>query len=458
MDSLRKLQVLAAEFERLGEQGVRSAKEMAELVLSLQEDFRQLTRQRKELSSLYEVARDLTGASELGCLLESIIDKALELVKAERGFVVLARPEGGYYVAAARRFDSAALDAQKEGFSSSLIERVLQSREPILTTNVQADERFELSQSIILQDIRSVLAVPLIARGELLGAIYVDTRMETRHFSEADLRLLQMMASQAAMAIRGAKLYEDLKESNEQLQSTLEELREAQEQLIQAERLAAVGRLAASVAHELRSPLMVMRNSLYYLERLVSLGKLDNPEILRRYFGKLDAEIERQSKIINDLLFFSRNRPRRLSDVDVNALLEETLLRVSMPESITVHKELEPSLGPLRADGDQLQQVFLNLITNAVQAMPEGGVLTLRSRAEEGGYVVIEVSDTGVGIPEENIDKLFEPFFTTKPSGIGLGLSVVQSIVEGHKGYVRVSSTPGEGTTFSVFLPLQLIG
>ncbi|MBC7316679.1 MAG: GAF domain-containing protein, partial [Chloroflexi bacterium] len=259
---------------------------------------------------------------------------------------------------------------------------------PILTTNVQVDERFELSQSIVLQDIRSVLAVPLVARGELQGAVYVDTRMSVRNFTEADLRLLEAMANQAAMAIRTARLTETLRENNARLEQALRELGETQEQLIQAERLAAVGRLAASVAHELRTPLMVMRSGLYFLDRLVVEGRFDSPEMFRRYIQKVDVEIDRQSKIINDLLFFSRNRPRRLVSVDVNALIKEAVMRVTMPESVRVEYDLAPDLPPILADGDQIQQVLINLITNAVQAMPEGGTLTLRTAVEEHFAVV----------------------------------------------------------------------
>ncbi|HHX65465.1 MAG TPA: GAF domain-containing protein [Chloroflexi bacterium] len=457
MDSSAKLETLAAEFERLAEKGVRSAPEMGRLVAELEAEFAEMAQQRRELASLYDIARELTATQDLGDLLESIIDKAIVLVGAERGFVVLSRPEGGYYVAAARRFSAGEVAETDDAFSSSLIERVMARREPILTKNVQMDDRFELTQSIVVQNIRSVIAVPLVARSELLGAIYVDTRLGTRLFGEDELRLLEAMASQAAMAIRGAKLYDDMCRSNEQLRAALDQLRDAQTQLVQAERLAAVGRLAAGVAHELRNPLMVMRNSLYYLDRLLAMGKTDSPDVWRRYITKMDGEIDRQSKIINDLLFFSRNRPRTLTQVDLNALLREVLMRTPMAESIEVREELQSDLPELRVDADQLQQVFINLIVNAVQAMPEGGTLTVSTRSTEY-HVIAEVADTGVGMSEEDLERLFQPFFTTKERGIGLGLSVSHSIIEAHRGKIAVSSEPGRGTRFTVELPLNLIG
>ncbi len=413
--------------------------------------------EREDLASLYEVSHELSASSNLSDLLAFIIQKATLLVGAERGFVVLVRPTGEYDIAASRHYALSELRAEENAFSTSLVSRVIHDEQPVLTTNVQEDGRYELSQSIISQQIRSVLAVPLVGRGETIGAIYVDTRMSERLFTDSDLRLLQAMASQAGMAIRNARLYQEAQASNERLTATLQELRQTQEQLVHAERLAAVGRLAASVAHELRNPLMVMRSSLFFLDRLVSSGSPAPAEVVRRYVGKLDAEIERQGKIINDLLYFSRNRPRSLADVDVNALLRESLARVSRAESIVVETDLDPSLQTIRADGDQLQQVFVNLISNAVQAMRDGGLLRVSSRSD-GCFAVVQIEDTGVGISPENQGKLFEPFFTTKENGIGLGLAVTKSIIDGHRGTIEVVSQPGQGTTFTVSLPLELCG
>jgi len=391
--------------------------------------------ERQDLASLYEVSAEVSAASNLADLLDFIIQKATLLVGAERGFVVLVGPAGTYSVAASGRPGLRELAADESAFSTSLVARVIGDVEPVLTTNIQEDGRYELSQSIITQQIRSVLAVPLSASGETIGAIYVDTRLSERLFTEADLQLLQAMATQAAMAIRNARLYQEAQASNERLAAAVQELRQTQEQLVQAERLAAVGRLAASVAHELRNPLTVMRSSLFFLDRLATSGEALPAEVVHRYVGKLDAEIERQSKIINDLLFFSRNRPRVLGDVNLNALLQETLLRVTRAESIAVELDLDESLPTIRADGDQVQQVFVNLIANAVQAMRGG-----------------------VGISEENQAHLFEPFFTTRENGIGLGLAVTRSIVEGHRGTITARSREGEGTTFTVSLPLVLLG
>ncbi len=410
-----------------------------------------------DLESLCEIARGIASSFDLTELLETIIDKVTSLVEAERGFVVLAGPSAQYRIAASRHYSEDEVDVSEQSFSTSLVSRVMSTREPVLTTNIQEDGRFELSQSIITQQIRSVIVVPLVARGDLIGAVYVDTRMSERLFDKSDLRLLEAMASQAALAIRNARLYQDVSESNSRLRSTLDELQSTQEQLLQAERLAAVGRLAASVAHELRNPLMVMRSSLFFLDRLLSSDKEWSVDILKRYLGKVDSEIDRQTKIINDLLFFSRNRPRSLVDVDLNAILSEAVMRVTRPESVNLSLDLDPDLPSIRADGDQVEQVFVNLISNAVQAMPDGGHLNVSTWSEDV-FAVAQVTDTGVGISDEHLSGLFEPFFTTKDHGIGLGLSVTKSIVDGHRGRIDVESTVGHGTTFSVRFPYELMG
>jgi signal transduction histidine kinase len=453
------IDVLIADLQRLVTLDLAPGPDVLARADALRAQLRASEGERDDLSTLYEVSENLTVLFDLEELLDAVIRKATALVGAERGFVVLARPSGEPYIAAARHGASRDPAHASDGFSTTLVNRVLHDRLPVLTTNIQEDDRYELSQSIIIQQIRSVLAVPLVACGEMVGVLYVDTCLSERLFDEPDLRILQAVASQTAMAIRNAKLYQDVMESNARLRAALHELRDTQEQLVQAERLAAVGRLAASVAHELRSPLTHMRNGLYNLDRLLSGGPTCSADIVRRHLTKFDAEIDRQSKIINDLLFFSRNRPRRLVAVDLNALLDETLMRVRMPESIHVRRDLDPGLEPIRADADQVEQVFVNLITNSVQSMREGGTVAVVTRLDASRQdAVVSIIDTGVGISEENRKRLFQPFFTTKDHGVGLGLSVTKSIVDGHRGSIDVDSVEGRGTTFTVRLPLELCG
>jgi len=245
---------------------------------------------------------------------------------------------------------------------------------------------------------------------------------------------------------------EALKEYSGRLEEMVEqrtkELRETQEQLIRKEKLAAIGQLGASIGHELRNPLGVIKNSTYYLE--MKLGDAD--EKVRKHLGIIDKEIARANKIIRDLMDFARVREPTLQKVDANHLVMEAISRSQIPENVEVITRLKKELPLLRADPDQIEQVFINLILNAAQAMPDGGRLEIATRAEDG-FILIEFKDHGCGIPEEDLGKLFEPLFTTKTKGIGLGLAISKQLIEAHQGSIEVASEVGKGATFRVRLP-----
>jgi signal transduction histidine kinase len=226
-----------------------------------------------------------------------------------------------------------------------------------------------------------------------------------------------------------------------------DELENAQEKLIRSERLATIGQLAASVGHELRNPLGVLQNSLYYL----TLKLNDSEDKVKKHLTTMSRELSRSDKIIAELLEYSRKREPCLHPTDLNRLMDEVLEKVAVPGEVRIARESD-DLPPVAADSEQLQSVFLNLIYNGIQAMPEGGTLTLKT-SRENGSVEVRVSDTGGGIPEENLQKIFEPLFTTKSKGIGLGLSITKNIVESHGGEMKVESELNEGATFIVRLP-----
>lgn len=168
----------------------------------------------------------------------------------------------------------------------------------------------------------------------------------------------------------------------------------------------------------------------------------------------LNLEVGNCARIVQDLLDFARSRPPVHVQIDVNDAVQGALSDIPVPEGVEVVTELDEGLPPILADAIQLNQVFGNIITNAFQAMPEGGRLLVRSRAAEGEGVAISFTDTGTGILEENLGRMFEPLFTTKARGIGLGLAAVRLLVERHGGKVEVESEPGRGSTFTVWLPV----
>jgi len=241
----------------------------------------------------------------------------------------------------------------------------------------------------------------------------------------------------------------------EKVEEAVRHLRESQEQLIQAEKLTSLGQMSASIAHEINNPLAGVLVYTQLLSKKVASGTFKKEEALD-YLSKMESEVNRCSKIIRNLLDFARQKELMLRLVDVNQVIEQVLAMVghqAQLQNIEVVKEFSPSLPNAVADFDQLQQVFTNLALNAIQAMPDGGKLTLRSSAADG-EIRIDVQDTGCGISKENMSKLFTPFFTTKAKGkgVGLGLAVVHGIIEKHQGRIKVQSEVGKGTIFSVYL------
>ncbi len=231
------------------------------------------------------------------------------------------------------------------------------------------------------------------------------------------------------------------------------------------DKMASLGKLAASVVHEINNPLTGILNFVKLMQSMVEQGHLSDEDLrdLRQYLGMVYAETSRVSRTLSNLLTFSRKRQPEFTPVNLNAVLEEALALVAYQmrlQGIAVERRLAPDLWPVLADKGQMSQTFLNLFLNAIDAMPEGGRLILETRNGRRQEVVVKVTDTGKGIPKENIPQIFEPFFTTKKTcaGAGLGLSVVYGIVRDHKGSIKVDSVVGRGTTFTIRLPARKPG
>ncbi len=235
-----------------------------------------------------------------------------------------------------------------------------------------------------------------------------------------------------------------------ELQAALGELRETQESLVRKEKLAMLGLLAGGVGHELRNPLGVMTNAIYYLGAVLK----EEPGEIKEYLDILRTQIKLSEKIVGDLLDFARIRPPQYESVSLKQIVDEQLLRAGPLEGISVNHDFPPDLPCVRVDRVQIGQVILNLITNALQAMNgDGAKLTFRGRHEGAGFIRLNVIDTGTGIAPEQMRKLFEPLFTTKARGIGLGLAVSRGLVQANGGAISADSSPGVGTTMSVSLP-----
>lgn len=228
-----------------------------------------------------------------------------------------------------------------------------------------------------------------------------------------------------------------------------------QSQLIQSEKLAAIGRLAGSLAHEINNPLQALQGCLD-----LALANPNNLEKQTRYLNVAKSEVERLASMVQRLLDFYRPSKGTQGSIHVAALVEEVLTLSSkrlQHAQVTTQVEWENDLPVIFGVANQLKQVFLNLVLNAIDAMPNGGKLEIRGRVveKEKRWLVIDFADTGIGIPPENLDKIFEPFYTTKSNGTGLGLGISHTIVSSHGGQIKIASTTGMGSTFSVWLPIK---
>jgi signal transduction histidine kinase len=272
----------------------------------------------------------------------------------------------------------------------------------------------------------------LITSGETIGLVEIYSERDSPCFQKGNY-LIETLVERVGSAVR-------------QL-----ELEQIQEKLIRAERLAAVGELASGVGHELRNPLNVMRNCAYLLK--MSLSEKADAEVFKS-LEVLDKQIDITNKIITDLLDFTRITPPSPVRVDLKNIINESLSWISVPSQVTIRTSLD-SNATVRTDPEQISRVFANIIANGVQAMnARGGELSIETH-EEGDFLSIKFRDTGCGITTENLEKIFEPLFTTKPKGIGLGLAISKRLIEENGGRIEVTSRAGQGSTFTVKLPLE---
>lgn len=304
--------------------------------------------------------------------------------------------------------------------------------------------------------IASMLDVPIRVAGKVIGVVCHEHTGRPRAWSVEEQSFVTAIAGFTSMAIEihGRKSAEDeLNKLNEELEAKIDErtkqLVNAQDELVRKEKLATLGQLAGSVGHELRNPLGVMNNAVYFLQTVLA----DADETVKEYLGIMKSEIFGAERIVSDLLDAVRTKPPQPQSASTEDVLQRSLEKCRIPGNIVVDIQAETKR-PMFADLFQMEQVFVNLINNAADAMPKGGRISiLVAEDREKSMVTIKFRDDGEGITAEHMSKLFQPLFTTKARGIGLGLVVVKNLTEANGGKVNVASEPGKGTVFTVTLP-----
>jgi signal transduction histidine kinase/DNA-binding response OmpR family regulator len=352
------------------------------------------------------------------------------------------RPIAGYHVPKDKRDSFLAMPIPLEGHH--LLQEALRTGEARYSTDVETDSRVN-RETVARFPHRSMLFVPMIIKGEPIGGLFLLWFTRRRQFSPEEIRLIEGISRPAALGIENARLYEGVKRH-------LQELQQTQAQLIQSAKLAAIGELAANVAHEINNPLTAVLGFASYLSEQVGPG-----QPMREELDLIQEEAGRARDIVRDLLDFSRQHEFSAEPTDLNVVVRQTLAMVRRQravDNITFAEHYATELPLAEVDQSRLKQVFINIVNNALYAMSDVGILSVRTAASDG-QVLVEFGDTGSGIAPEHLDRIFDPFFTTKPdvSGTGLGLSVSLGIVQSHGGTIEAKSEVGKGSTFTVKLP-----
>jgi PAS domain S-box-containing protein len=295
--------------------------------------------------------------------------------------------------------------------------------------------------------------VPLVSKERCFGALLVDNYITKKPITDRDVSRLRIFANQASLAIETSHLYESLEEKVKELSRAYEDLQRNRDKMLAVERLSAVGEVAAKVTHEIRNPLVAIGGFARRLLKTAATGEMNT-----HYLDIIITEIQRLETIVSDILYFARPAPPTFEHSRLDRIIEGAL-DVLAPEfdkrGITVQTRLSPGLVPIALDPTQMSRVFLSLFRNAMEAMHEGGVLSVSSMTDNGQWVNVEVADTGVGIPDEDLDKVFNAFYTRKSTGSGLGLTVSAQIVHNHGGEIEVKKGKEEGSLFILKLPLH---
>lgn len=400
----------------------------------------------RQLAALNELSRLVVSTLDLEEVLRLAMRGINKIIKVEAACLLLLDETTNELVLRVSLHGPRNLGPLKLEVGQGIAGWVVKEGEALLVPDVTDEPRYDslLSERLGIE-CRSVLSVPLVIRDHVIGAIELMNSMDGK-FTDDDLELLGSMATTVAIAVENARLYTELSEFTR-------ELEKSQDQLIRAEKLAATGKIAASLAHEINNPLQAIHNCLHLVIHKSSLGQDKRLE----YLSMAQEEVERLIDLVQRMLDFYRPSKETVTPVDIEALLDDVLSLAAkrlQHARVMVHRDATSPLPLVDGVSNLLKQVFLNIIINAVEAMPSGGDLYIETtRDERRQEVSISFTDAGEGIPVAELANIFDPFFTTKPKGTGLGLSVSHGIIERHGGRIDVRSDVGKGSTFTVRLP-----
>jgi signal transduction histidine kinase len=414
-----------------------------------------LLRQTRNFAVLHEVAKALQAGLERAAMLDRVLALVRKVLRADRGFVIRIDEQGSLQpLVVQTREGSSRSPTGQVRMSETVAEQVIRGRCGVITSDAAADERFSAAESVVLNDVRSLLAVPMLVGERVLGLIEVETTGMINGFSENDLDLMTVVASMVGAALQNLELAAQRERTIGELERAQRQLIEAQERLVRSEQMAAVGRIASGIAHEVKNhlaPLLLadMLRRQYPDDEDIQESTELMLEAQRRILSLVD-EIRRfamgtKSEIAMGLEDMSQVAASVIRFVRCDARVRAIVLDLEAPSSVIAE-----------FDANRIRQVLINLIRNAADAVdPATGHVVVRVQAA-AGQAIVEVQDNGRGIAPAEAARVFEPFFTTKGEhGLGLGLDISRAIVQAHGGELAHRPAPGGGTIFRITLPLE---
>jgi signal transduction histidine kinase len=407
--------------------------------------YESLNEQTRKLEGLFAAGQALISPEPLPEILQRITRTVLELMDIKLCSLMLLNDKRELVLSAVSGGSENYTQRPNLTVTGSLVGQVVTRRQPMQVFDVRKAVRYRSAKMARKERLASLLSVPILFQEQLIGILNIYTA-RPRRFAEEEMTLLSGFASLCGIAIENAQRYERV-------------LR-AEQSIRQTDRLATLGILSAEIAHEIRNPTTIISMLLHSLQEdhAVAAGREKDLEII------VD-KIERINRIVSQVLTFSKGREMPLEWVDLNSAVEDLLFLVNhniSARQVVVKKQYDAQLPHVLGDRGHFDQVLLNLILNALEAMPNGGVLTIRTGmadagngSTDAGAVQVVIRDTGVGISPDVLPQLFSPFVSTRKEGIGLGLFVSQKLMAQHGGSIDVKSAPGKGTTFTVQVPVE---
>jgi signal transduction histidine kinase len=395
--------------------------------------------------TLGKFSKAMVSILNLESLSKRIIETITQTMRVEKASLyVLNEERGGYHLLESRNIKIASFPPVLA--KGGPLPQYLQKMKEIIIREelLKGGNIPELNKVInTMSQLEAEVSIPLVLKGQLIGMMNLSHKFNKDIYSHEDIELLSTLANQTAIAIENARLYEDLKKSKSYIR--------------RADRLASLGTLTAGLAHEIRNPLVAIKTFTQLLPE-----RLEDEEFRNHFLNIASGEVDRISALVTELLEFARPSEPKFELENINEILDGMILLISSEtksKHINIAKDYGTDLSPITIDREQMKQVFLNMLLNAIEATPGNGKIVVKTRSfikpDGEPYIQIEFTDNGCGIAPEYLEDIFTPFFTTKEKGSGLGLSISNQIIQDHKGYIDVESQLNKGTSFFINLPIS---